>query len=271
MNPKDIFVSISRKLADGDLEGAKTEFRENLEALYKENPLLTLKTNFELRFISNEFEQAYQDNEYFQALPYVSQEVEEYLRSLPRLIRANELSAFQRKEKTEEEIEGMLNPSTKNEELLFLVSSLGNKDITPYEDKLIALLDSPVHDDVKSFTLMLLASKGVNKKVKLTKSGASIELNPSMVGVPFQNADYNTLKANLAGIKDVTVADIARRLLDQWALYCYPLKPLLPEGLEATGEALSQLANYYLDNKSELGKGAKVIDDALRNVPPLEL
>ena len=269
MTAKDTFALISASLSQGDLPGACSRFFANREALYQENPLLTLKTNFELRFISEEFEEAYEDNEFFQALPYVSQEVEEYLRDLPRLIRANELSSFQRKPRSEEATLKLLVPTTKNEELLFLVSSLGKEDIVPYEEALIGLLTSEIHDDVKTFILMLLVSKNVNKEVTLLKRGETFVLNPSKIGLPFQNASYDAIKKSLQKEIDVGVAEIAGKLLDQIALCLYPHKPVLEQGEEATAMALLDLARHYLNPKSSLGENAQVLEGILASVPPL--
>ena len=269
MDPNDIFGLVSTSLSQGDLEGACSRFFANRDALYEARPLLTLKTNFELRFIAEEFEQAYEDNEYFQSLPYVSQEVEEYLRELPRLIRANELSSFQRKPKSEEAVLKLLQPTTKNEELLFLVSSLGNQDITPYEDALVALLESAVHDDVKSFILMLLVSKNVDREVTLVKRGETFHLNPRKVGLPFQNADYDRLKEEAKKERDVAVGEIAVKLLDQYALFAYPRRPLLRNDFGFTLAALLQLARSYLDPKSPLGEEGKALSEALSSVEPL--
>lgn len=271
MTAQDIFATISNNLQQGDLKGASALFFSNRDTLYEANPLLTLRTNFELRFIAEQFDEAYQDNEYFQALPYISQEVEEYLRELPRLIRANELSSFQRKKKSEDDILKLLVPSTKNEELLFLVSSLEKEDIAPYKDALISLLKSEIHDDVKSFILVLLALKNVDEDVVLRKHGKSLTLKPSHVGFPFQNEDYNALKEALQKEKDVGISQIAIKYLDQLSLYAYPHRPLLDGSRDVTLAALRQLAAHSLDPKIELGQEGQTLAELLGSIPPLSL
>ena len=47
MNAKTIFQLIAQKLQQNDLNGAKDLFFASREELYEENPMLTLKTNFE--------------------------------------------------------------------------------------------------------------------------------------------------------------------------------------------------------------------------------
>ena len=269
MPSNDIFALVAKALAEGKLKEATSLFRENLETLYQENPLLTLKTNFELRFIAGEFEEAYADNEYFQALPYVSQEVEEYLRDLPRLIRANELSAFQRKEKKEEDIMELLSPSTKNEELVLLVSQLGKLDIAPYLPKLIALLGSDVHDDVKGLILMLLVTKGIDTEVSFVKNGERFRLKPKDIGMPFHNEDFDALKGRFATYKDVSVGEFSLEILQQLAMILYPRRPRLQDDLDLTEKAIRELATHYLDNKAPLGEEAKALQTILGKAKPL--
>ena len=269
MLPNDIFALVAKALAEGNLKEATTLFRDNLDALYQANPLLTLKTNFELRFIAGEFEQAYEDNEYFQALPYVSQEVEEYLRELPRLIRANELSAFQRKEKKEDDIMELLSPSTKNEELVLLVSQLGKLDIAPYLPKLKALLSSEVHDDVKGLILMLLVTKRVDEEVDFIKNGEHFHLKPVEIGMPFHNEDFDALKGRFATYKDVSVGEFSLEILQQLAMILYPRRPRLDDDIDLTEMAIKELATYYLDSKAPLGEKAQALKAILEKAKPL--
>ena len=272
MNANDIFALISQDLARGDLAASKEKFFANRTTLYEANPLLTMKTNFELRFIAEEFEEAYQDNEFFQALPYVSQEVEEYLRELPRLIRANELASFQKKPRDEEANLKLLVPSTKSEELLLVVTSLGEGDITPYVPALANLLFAPeVHDDVKSFTLMLLSAKGIDETITLRKRGECFKVNPAKIGQPFGNADYDAMKQRLTKEKDTSLGEIGQQLLDQFALTLYPRRPLLEEGLEATYQGIKELAECYLRPGKEAGRYGQQIEDIISEVPPLEM
>ena len=60
---------------------------KNRELLWSWNPLFTMKYDFECRFVLGQFDEAYEDLNYFNNLNYVSQEVEEYLRSAPKRIR----------------------------------------------------------------------------------------------------------------------------------------------------------------------------------------
>ena len=272
MNANDIFALISQDLARGDLEASRKRFFENRTALYEANPLLTMKTNFELRFIAEEFEEAYTDNEFFQALPYVNQEVEEFLRELPKKIRANELASFQRKPRDIEDNLKLLVPETKSEELLLVVTSLSESDIKPYVKALEDLLFAEnVHDDVKSFTLMLLSAKGVDEEITLRKRGECFKVNPARIGQPFGNPDYDEMKARLQKEKDVSMGEIGGHILDQFALTLYPRRPLLEEGLEATYSGIVSLAASYLLPGTEPSRQGQAIEDILSEVPPLEM
>ena len=269
MTPNDIFALIASSLQQGDLPAAKERFFANRDTLYEANPLLTIKTNFELRFISGEFERAYEDNEYFQSLPYISQEVEEYLRQIPRLIRSNELASFARKGKSEDEILTLLEGPTKDEELLFLLSTLEKQDITPYVEALKALLVKDVHDDVKTFALLLLVAKGIKGEVTFIKGGETLVLDPSRLGLPFQNEDYDELKKEVGQSKDIAIGEIAAKLLDQLALSYYPRRPLLRNDRAFTKAALLSLAAHYLDPKSPLSEEGAVLEETLKANQPL--
>ena len=247
-SPKDKFLLISAFLSLGKAQEGMDFLLANRSELYASNPVLTLKTNFEIRYVLKQFDEAYEDYDEFANLPYVSQEVEEQLRALPKAIRTEERLARGKVPVEEEEAHRILGNTKDGVAILALLNGMKKADITPYFEDLHTLLNSEVHNDVKRFSLMLLAAKNDHSEVKISLNGTTHTLVPSELKSPYQNPLYLSLKERLSAAKEISVAEIALQLLDQYALLSYPFPPYLPLPLEKESAAFIALAHRYLQS-----------------------
>ena len=271
---KDLFFRVSAYLSLGKGEEAMRFLLAHRDALFAEDPVLTLKANFEVRFLLKQFDEAEEDLTYFSSLPYVSQKVEEALRSLPSTIAATRYSSSNKGHDLEELLQMLSSPS---DDLMLLSALNGLKKVGELEDYrglVEELLVGPYHDDVKTYALMLLSAKGSTHPTKLIKRGKTYEVVPSRLGTPYGLPEYSYLRKKIDGIGDSSLRDVMGELLDLHALISYPERFLVPGEEEAYYRGLTALGHAYLGQKEgELDDAAKryrdLIETLIKENPPL--
>ena len=254
-DPESQYVVYAAYLSLGKGKEAMAYFLPLRSAFWEWNPRLCLKANFELRFLLNQFDEAYEDFEYFNNLPYVSQEVEEQLRALPHRIRVTEMSS--RPDKPIEEEEGLriLTEESRPEVLLAFLNRLRDADLTPYLEALHGLLTKPVNDDVKNFALILLSVKKDENEITLKKHGKSYRIIPAKTPIPFATTGYKLLRAELMASKEPSLTEIAGDLLDQYAMTIYPEDFDYPLAPKKEALAFFALAGRYLSQPKPFDEG----------------
>ncbi|MGM9813886.1 MAG: hypothetical protein ACI32C_03160 [Candidatus Enteromonas sp.] len=246
ISASDHFYLASAYLALGRGKEAMDLLLSKRDFLWKENPALLLKANFETRFALNEFDEAYEDLQYFSNLNYVSQEIEEILRSLPKRIRLEELSGGKKTEVDEVEVHRILQTERDPSTLLAYLNALKKSDLMPYFSDLHNLLASDeVEDDVKSYVLMLCSAHHDEVTVSFEKGGKRFTLIPAEVRMPYSTESYRKMRNRILEIKDTSLSSLCGELLDQTVLALYP-DPYEVEDLEVEEEALKALALAYL-------------------------
>ncbi len=254
-SPEDRYVVYAAYLSLGKGKEAMEYFLPLRPMFWEWNPRLCLKANFELRFLLEQFDEAYEDFEYFNNLPYVSQAVEEQLRDLPHRIRVAELSSRPDKPVAEEEGLRILQEEKRPEVLLAFLNRLRNADITPYLEGLHSLLQKSENEDVKNFALILLSVKKDESEVTLKKHGKSYRIIPAKTPIPFATTGYRLLRAELMGSKEPSLMEIAGDLLDQYAMSLYPEDFDYPLAPRKEAFAFMALAGRYLGQVKPFDEG----------------
>lgn len=253
LTPRELFFRVSALLALGKGEEAMDTLVRHRDELYAEDPLLTLKANFETRFILKQFDQAEQDRIYFESLPYVRQEVEEVLRTLPSTIAATRYATVAPRKDLEELLQNLASPSDD----LMLLSTLNALqkvgELEDYRQLVEELLVGPHHDDVKTYALMLLSAKGSTQEVTFVKRGKSYRVVPNRLGSPFALPEYREVRKKIESCPDASLLEVAGELLDLYCLILYPERAFLPEEAEDFAAGLFALGREYL------GQGAQVV------------
>ena len=271
---QDAFLAISSYLGLGKGQEALTLLTSRRADLWKENPTLTLKANFEIRFILRQFDEAYEDLEYFSNLPYVSQAVEEVLRELPKTIRANELASKGHSDSiSEDELLDCLENPKDPYACLAALSQIGKRDITPYLDALRKILAEDYPNDVKTFALLLLASKEAKGEYLFVKNGERLNLEPAKLGSPYETKEYQAVVASISKASDnVSEVDVARGLLDRYCLALYPHRFVNAQEEEKLASDLLLLAKRYLGESLPKEQEEKVayLEAVLKNEGTLE-
>lgn len=253
LTPDGLSYRAAAFLAKGEPRRALDIILTNRDDLYKNNPLLTMKTNFELRFILRQFDEAYDDLEYFENLPYVSQEVEEYLRTLPKLIRSEERNSSLRDKYSEDEIKEKLTSDIDDYEIISTINLIGPLKAKDYVPELMYLVRNKRSSIVKTYAFLFLIAAKCDKEVEFKKNGKVYKLIPNNVIPPFSGKSFEAFRTRLdEEINDPSISSIAKKLLNDYIF------EIFPETLELENEpaiyvlALSALAHEYLSSPFDL-------------------
>jgi hypothetical protein len=251
-DPEALVYRISSLLATGKGQEAMALITLHREKLFAFNPVLTLRTDFELRFINKQFDEAYEDLKYFSDKPYVSQEVEELLRALPGLIRTNERNQELAKRYAPGDIIRILRTSRDDYEVLSLLNYLQGSSINQYAAYLKEILVSERHPSVKTYALLLLVSTGYGEEVTFHKNGKVYHLVPKKLAPPYVGEAFNGFARYLEALAtDPSVGSIALSLLNDYILDVYPEAVVTSAEDPLLATALIRLARSYL--RSSLG------------------
>lgn len=284
-DPESVIYRVSSHLALNEKEKALSEFMEAREALYAYKPFLTLKSNFELRFLNGQFEQAYEDMLYFQNKPYVSQEVEEYLRNLPKLIRYSEKNESLVQGYTPEAIERILTKGKDDYEVLNVLNYLQNAPLDEYLPLIKDLLVSSRHPSVKTYALLVLVERKYPSRVVFSKNGKRYQVVPKDLVPPYTGPVFENFVHELSFLaSDPSLAGVAVSLLNDYILCLYP-EEVLGKNDSLLEVALLLLAREYLRDQEGMEsliakKGLdpaqvlakkKEVQEALQKEPPLKM
>jgi len=246
-DPEAIFYRATALISKNKPQEAMNLIRENRTALYEANPLLTLKADFELRFLLRQFDEAYKDLEYYSNQPYVSQAVEEQLRAYPSIIRSSERAASFTKNYDAEEVERILLTSHDDYEVLSMLNYVQIHDLGSYSKILRKIIASNRHPYVRTYALLLLIAVKDPEKVEFQKNGRFFQVVPAELDPPYVGDVYNGFCNNLILMaKDPSVSGTAHELLNDYIMDVYPEKVIVDKDDKILAAALIKLAREYL-------------------------
>ena len=248
-NEQDLFYRISALLAVGKPEESLDCITSNQKILTK-NLKLLVKTHIELLCLLNKFDAARGQLDYYKNLPYESQETEETLKYYETYIREEEKNAIRGHHIDEEEVIKRL--LSKNASIVLTgLEACRSKTIElflPYLEKI--LVDFPMQA-IRSFALLLLVEKKLNKVVKFKHVNQMIEVNPSLLEPPFQDNQFtNIIRSIQSDFKDPSISQNALNIYSTYLIYIYPDKCKF--NAKALLCALYGIASEYLQNDGTL-------------------
>ena len=217
----DLFYRISAFIFLGKYEDALFVIQDHQETLESNLPAL-INAHINLLCVLNRFEQAYRVLDYYNNLPYQSQVVEEILRKMPKVIEAEEKKQTSYKFYSDDEIEQMLK-SEKFEDVLLALDIVKNRDVLAFLPLLKDLLVNSNKETIKSYILMMLVKKEIDRDLLINKFGEEIKVNPKYLNPPFMGEIFdNVIKGFDKEFKDSTLSQIATQLFSQYTIYIYP-------------------------------------------------
>lgn len=234
----DLFYRISAFICLGKYEDALYVIQDHQKTL-ESNLASLINAHINLLCALNRFDQAYSALDYYANLPYQSQVVEEILRKMPKVIEAEEHKQNTFKYYDDEALSKLL-ASENDDEVLMALDIIKGRDVLLFLPELNNILLNHKRETIKSYTLMLLVNKEIDRDLKINKRGHLIDVNPKKLERPFSGDAFNKVVRTFdAEIKDLTLSQTATQLLSQYCIYIYP-------GLLDKSPDLYYLAFYFL-------------------------
>ena len=238
-----IFYRISALLAIGQGEKALACLKEHHIELHK-NLLLLIKVHIDLLLILGRFDEAYDELDYYKNLPYVSQQMEELLKDLPGLVRQEEKNSLANHEVNNETLKNRLMSDDENSVLPSL-DMIRGRDINIFLKEVQHIMVNFPKQAIRSFALLLLVQKKVDRDFNFKHVDKIIIVNPSKLEPPFVGDEFNNfVRALQSEIKDPAVNNDAVQILSSYILYMYPEQ--LHLNYAVLIEALRNISEEYL-------------------------
>ena len=259
-NNDELFILLNAYINEKLYEDA-IKLIENNSQLVKEKPLHIIKLHIELLLSLELFDEASIAYKKYLELPYISQEVEEYLKEIPSLIEERK-DVNKNKTYTIDEIDEILTSHYDQGKIMDVLFSLDNYNIlkllTPIE---IFLLRKDVHPNLRTYALISLVSNNISSPVQILKDGNKITVVPNKLKPPFCDDNFKKVIKYIESelYKDPSVQQIAFQLLNNYVLDCYPDDVLNDVDLNEFCLALTSLAKDYLSIAND-----DVINDQLK-------
>jgi len=247
--------------------------------------LSIMKVHLEILLSMRRYDKAYEELKYYEDLPYISQEVEEYLREAPEMIRKQERNEHSHNKLSEDEIESILAKDEDDHSLLSALNAIRDYRMSDFYEAIIHLLKrGDINSHVRTYALLLLVADGFRGRVRFRKNDKEYDLIPFELEPPFVGPRHDAFVRHLeAQAKDPSISEVAISILNDLIIVLYP-DDILKEDVNLLSAALIAVANEHLrsdlsmdDVALRLGvdhqaleKMVKRIKDTLRANPPIK-
>ncbi len=244
----DLFYRISAFIYLGKYEEALYVIQDHQKVL-ETNLVSLINAHINLLCALGRFDQAYTTLDYYSNLPYQSQVVEETLRKMPEIIELEEKKHTTVRFYDDEQIENYLK-SDKFEDVLIGLDTVKNRDVFHFLPILQDLMLNHPKQMIRSYVLMMLVQKELDRPMKMKSMDEVIEVNPKHINPPFTSAVFNeTVKRIEVDYKDPSLAQSATQLLSEYEMYIYPRS--LKEAPINLSTALYIIAREYANSPIE--------------------
>ena len=243
-----LFYRISAFLALGKPDESLEVIKNNREELEKDLAIL-LKIHIEILCIVGRFDEAYEELERYKNLPYVSQQVEELLASMPKYIREEERKLLSGKEMNDEQVKKLLHSPEMNDVIIGL-DIVRERDALKYLEDLKWLMINHPLQSIRSFSLFVLVQKKMDGMFKFKHIDKVIDVNPALLTPPFVGEPFNGLVKRLSlEFNDPSVSENAIQILSTHIMFIYPEEISFTE--DEIIEALYHVSSTYLQSKKD--------------------
>ena len=217
----ELFYRISALLAIGRGQDALTCLKEHRKTL-ESNLAVLLKIHIELLCILGLFDEALEEMNYYESLPYQSQEVEELLHKLPKYIRDEEKKTYASKHFDNEQIFKLLKSDDINE-VVPALDIVRDRDINDFLPVIKDLMVNSSFQTVRSFALLMLVQKQIDEIFDFNQKGNIIQVNPKNLIPPFVGKDFNFfVKKMEIEFRNSSLLETALSLHASYCIYNYP-------------------------------------------------
>lgn len=273
-DPKERFMRLSCFIMLGKDDLALKEIDEKRELFETHFPQKLMKLHFEILLKNKMFDEAKIMLKHYQELPYISQNVEEFLRDMPKRIEDEE----HHKEKyfSIDEICEILEKETDNGVISEVVFSLKKYNLNTYIDSLrIFLTRKEVNPNFRTYGLILLVDNKYDEDVMFLSKDGLLKINPNKITPPFTSPAFNKITELVFKLseRNVTLQETALHLVNCLVMDVYP-NDINFDTNENMAQAFIALGSDYIKQNYEtlspnIEKLKQKIKDIIESTPPI--
>ena len=168
-------------------------------------------------------------------------------KKLPEIIRMEEKKKYASTYLDEEQLIKKLHSNDQND-VLIAIDSVRERDINAYLPAIANVMVNFPKQSIRSFALLLLVQKKINRVFKFKHIDNIIDVNPSELTPPFIGEDFNEFTRLLSlELRNPSLSENAIQIISSYIIYIYPDK--LPANNDLLIVCLYDIANEYLQSK----------------------
>lgn len=276
-DPKELLMRISCLVILGKSDEALDEIEKNQSIIETKYLLRLMTMHFELLLSKKLFDEARIELKHYENLPYVSQEVEEFLRDIKDRIE-DEAHPKSRQKFELDEIYDILEKEHENAKISQVLFSLKNYNLNIYIDSLkIFLKREDVHPNFRTYALMLLIDEKYDGEVEFLSRSGIVKLNPTKITPPFMTKEFNETCRLITEkcMHDISMTETALYLFNCYIIDTYP-EDIYAVGIDKLSSAFVRIAESYLNklhssNDEEIIKLTDKIQEIIESTPEIRL
>ncbi len=273
-DPKERFLVLSALVQQGKRKEALDEIDRYQPVLETSYPFQLMKMHFELLLSEKLFDEARIKLRHYENLPYISQEVEEFLREMKTRI---EDEAHQKKGSNLiplDEVFETLETGTTPSEIAQTIFQLKNYNINLLIDSIrVFLKRRDVHPNFRTYVLICLVDQKYDSEISIVVQDKMVVVNPAKITPPFMHEDFNEVcrQITLFSDGDTSISETALHLFNCYILDTYP-QDIYEDGIIELAQAFVYIAMGYLQQKPTFDSSlASKIQEILDKTPPIKI
>lgn len=273
-DPKERFLVLSALVQQGKRKEALDEIDKYQPVLETSHPFQLMKMHFELLLSEKLYDEARIKLRHYENLPYISQEVEEFLREMKTRI---EDEAHQKKGSNLiplDEVFETLETGTTPSEIAQTIFQLKNYNINLLIDSIrVFLKRRDVHPNFRTYVLIYLVDQKYDSEISLVVQDKMVVVNPAKITPPFMHEDFNEVCRQITVFSDgdTSVTETALHLFNCYILDTYP-EDIYQDGIIELAQAFVYIAMGYLQQKPTFDSSlASKIQEILEKTPPIKI
>ena len=276
-DPKELLMRVSCLIITGKTDAALDEIEKNQAIIEKVYQKRLMKIHFELLLSKGLFDEARLALKHYENLPYVSQEVEEFMRDMKERIE-EESHPKSHQNINIEDIYDVLEKETDSAKISQVLFQLKNFNLNIYIDSLkIFMKREDVNPNFRTYALILLIDEKYDEEVGFLSRKGLIVVNPTKLEPPFMSKSFNetcrliTEKCN----HDVSMIETALHLFNCYIIDTYP-EDIYSVGEDKLSSAFIRIAESYLNKlhsslDEEIANLASEIQKIIESTPEIRL
>ncbi len=254
-DPKERLLRLTSLVMLNRVNDALDEIEKHQAMFDKNYPQKVMKLHFELLLQSKAYDSARIALKHYKDLPYISQEVEEYLNGMEEKI--NDEEHQKNKSLPLDEICSRYEKETDKELLLEALAYIRIYNLNSIIDSLKVLLKrDDVRQDFRAFALFALMEQDYSKEIEFLSNKGIVKVVPSKLKTPFEDERFVQVMNKIESFSEhnVTLKETSAQLFSSYVFDTFP-NDIYEDGIDELAKAIVSIGKDYIrepaDEKDE--------------------